>query len=197
LASIAKPGALLTSEISGTPCVWYRYEVKQRSRRTTVDRKGRQKTKQVTKTVTKFRSQAPFLVRDATGAVAVRVREDGLLDDAMERVVNKFEPHTDKATGHASGAVTATSGSSEEILGYETTEWVLRPGVQLYVHGEADDKRGHLAFGKPNGGPFLVSTKTEDDLRKDHRFGHRVFSVGSVVVGLAGVALVISGALGG
>lgn len=75
----------------------------------------------------------------------------------------------------------------------QVTEWVLRPGAGLCVHGEASDRTGQLAFGRPESGPYFVSTRSEEELRRSRTTRQRLFASGGVAGVLVGLGLVVAG----
>ena len=193
VVGLAQPGPSgpLISEISKTPCVWHRHEIKRRYRHVHYDSNNRRQVSERTETVAKHTSAAPIAVTDQTGTVLVQA--SGLRSDAMEQVVNTFEPHQPQLTGPTIFGIQLGGWNRDDTIGYEYTEWVLRPGVRLYVHGEASDSSGQLVFGKPAGGPFIVSTKTEDELRAQSSTRQKVFAFGGLGAGVLGLVLLVVG----
>ena len=77
-------------------------------------------------------------------------------------------------------------------------EWVVRPGAELYVHGEAHDRDGSLVLAHPESptDPFLVSTRASGALREDSLLLQRRWAWGGGASGVAGLALVVAALLG-
>ncbi|MCP2168920.1 E3 ubiquitin ligase family protein [Goodfellowiella coeruleoviolacea] len=187
------PNGMLVSELSKTPCVWHRHEVKRRYRHVRYDSDGRRHTSQRSEKVADLTSDQPILVRDETGAVLVH--PSGLRSDAMEQVVSRFEPHN-AGGGPSIFGFRLDNWNRDDTIGFEYKEWVVRPGVRLYVHGEASDQTGQLMFNRPqNGGPFIASTKTEEELRRNTTLLQKVFAFGGLAAMLGGLALVIVGVI--
>jgi hypothetical protein len=168
----AGPTGLLTSEFARVPCVWHRHEVRRRYRQTTRDSQGRQQVSEQTETVTRQRSGQAILVGDGTGTIYVDPR--GLQGDAEEQVLSRFEPRAEGDT-----------------IGYEHVEWVLRAGVQLYVHGEASDASGSLMITQPKSGPFVASRRTEEELKRSATRTQLISAYGGLAAFALGVVLLI------
>jgi hypothetical protein len=139
----------MAGPFSGTQCVWYSAVVKRRYEGLEKDRDG--DTRRVTKTevVSRQTSSEPFLVRDVSGSV--RIHPEGARVSGMVRTVSRFEPSSDGGT-----------------LGYEHTEHVLREGTPVYVLGGAlRDQAGSGWIQRPSQGPYLISTKDEEELTRN------------------------------
>lgn len=172
----AGPDGLLISEFAKVPCVWHRHEVHRRYRQTTRDSQGRQQVSEQTETVARQRSGQAILVGDGTGTVYVDPH--GLLDDAQEQVLSRFEAHADGDT-----------------IGYEHVEWVLRAGVRLYVHGEASDASGSLMITEPKSGPFVASRRTEEELKRSATRTQLISAFGGLAAFVTGLALLVIGVI--
>jgi hypothetical protein len=168
------PHGELRSELSGAPCVWYRYEVRRRYWDTERDSDGRRRRVQRTETVTELASAAAFTLADDAGTVLVDPTGGSV--DKAERVLDRFEPD-----------------ESGDTIGYEKEEWILRAGTRLYVLGEATDRSGDLAVGKPDKGLFIISTRSEAELTAGAR---RRQQIGMAVGAVALVAALVFLALG-
>jgi hypothetical protein len=174
----ARPGpdGPLTSELTGTRCVWYRYEVTRRYYEDQRDSQGRRSRVEKTETVTDLASAAPFSLADAAGAVLVDPAGGSV--DNPERVLDRFD-----------------SERSGDTIGYRRQEWVVRAGTQLYVLGSATDRGGDLAVGRPEHGPFIISTRSERDLTERARRTQRIgMAVGAAAL-VTGLALLVIGLL--
>ncbi|WP_369822084.1 GIDE domain-containing protein [Saccharomonospora sp. CUA-673] len=87
-------------------------------------------------------------------------------------------------------------GGGNRTIGYKYKEWVVRPGQRLYVHGEVNDAAGPLIIGKPvEGGFFIVSTRTEAELRKAHETRHKFLAAGAIGGVVIGVGLLAAQAV--
>ncbi|KAA2256929.1 helicase [Solihabitans fulvus] len=188
------PNGLLASQLTQTPCVWHRHEIIRRYRKVRHDSEGRRHTSEHTETVSKFTSDTPILVADQTGSVLVR--PSGLRSDAIEQVLSRFERHS-ATVGQIVSSMVLGGWYDGDTIGYEYKEWVVRPGVRLYVHGEASDQSGQLVFGKPAKGPFIVSNRTEEELRRSSGVQQKVYAFGGLAVVILGLVLVVVGAVRG
>lgn len=139
----------LTSELAGQSCAYYRSEIARvyvtqdsdpgpGGQRTTTTRR------EVVASETRF---APFSVEDASGAVGVRL--EGAEVDA-ERVVERFEPHTERE-----GPVVTFAGETLQLeggrdtVGYRYTEHILPVDAPVYVLGVAQEGGGIGASALP------------------------------------------------
>ncbi|MEJ2871721.1 GIDE domain-containing protein [Actinomycetospora sp. OC33-EN08] len=158
----------LRSPQTGTECVWYRRTVRRRT-----DQDG------VWETVLEEASERPFVLVEETGNIGVDPR--GTVPVQPEKVAGEssFE-----GGGHLVGEVVRE-------------EWVLRPGAELYVHGEAHDRDGSLVIARPESetDPFVVSTRTSTALRDDSLLLQRRWAWGGAASGAAGLALVVAALL--
>ena len=181
------------SELSKTECVWYRYEVKRHYEHVHYHNGQRRKTKRKD-VVAQHTSWEGYALRDDQG-VLIGVDPNGTAPDRPEQVVSRFEPHRGQGPnifGIQLPNIFDTSGT----IGYEYTEWVVRPGHRLYILGEVHDKIGPLVIGKPEqDGHFIISTRSEDELRKNRSQLHKWLSVGVLVAAPVGLVLVVLGAI--
>ncbi|MGW0517679.1 GIDE domain-containing protein [Crossiella sp. NPDC003009] len=186
----AEPGphGPLVSELSRTECVWHRHLVRRRYRKVSTDSRGRRKVSEHTETVAENSSGPLFGVRDGSGLVYVDPA--GARPDAPELVMQRFEP----AEQAPQGFLDQLLGPSRQAgtIGYEYNEWVLRPGARLFVHGLlADRGQGPLVFGRPAKGPYVISTRSEAEVRVAKSHDQLMFAFGSLAVFLIGLALVV------
>lgn len=194
----ARPGGggPLVSELGQAECVWHRHKVTHKYWETTRDSKGNSRRRERSKVVAQHVSAVPFAVEDATGAVPVAA--DGGVD-APDRTLDKFERDAGQqqrtlSIGSFSLALPAQSGS----IGYRYQEWTVSPGRRLFVHGEATDAQGELTIGPPaDGGLYLVSTRSQEQLLKSANLRMRVLGLAAAVAAAAGLVLLAAGALAG
>jgi len=81
----------------------------------------------------------------------------------------------------------------DTTIGIESKEWGIVPGQRLYVLAEASDRGGRLAMMKPAEGKFVISTRTEDELRASKRGFVNVARVLAIVLAAIGVVLIVLG----
>lgn len=191
------PDGPLTSELTSTQCVWHSHRIQRRYRHVSHDSHGRRRTTQRTETVAEHTSIKGFGLRDSSGTVGVD--PNGIRPDGVEQVTDRFEPVERSGSSGFLGTIGRLSGwNSDDTIGYQYTEWVLRPGTQLYVLGEVHDKIGPLVIAKPEqpGDPFIISTRSEDQLRKSSQTQQLALAWGGAAAGALGLVLAVIGLLG-
>jgi hypothetical protein len=188
-------GAALTAPHSGIEVVWHHSTITHRyweleERRDSEGRTSRERVERE-ETVSDITSSAPFVVADGSGRVAVS--PEGAEVDSPERIVDRFEPQTEAPRESFLGGL-LRGGDDSGTLGFHYREWILRPGARLYVHGAVSDATGRLAFAKD--GRYVVSTRSEEELVGSAESTARWATIAAAVAALAGLALVLAGALG-
>ena len=181
---------LLSSELTGTPCVWHRYQVTRRY--LDRDSDGRGSTTR-TETVAQHSSAQGFgLLRDGH---TIGVDPNGARTDAPEQTTDRFEPRARERSEGFLGALTDLVGwDSDDTLGYQYTEWVIREGAPLYILGEVHDKIGPLVVAKPANGkdPYVISTRSEEQLVTSAQRTQRWLAWGGAAGALVGIALLVT-----
>jgi len=185
------PQGLLQAEMTGTECVWHAQRVQRRYRHTETDSDGDTRTTTRTETVAQNVSAPTFtIVRDGHTIV---VDHGGRHPDGVEQVVDRFEEARERRTdgGWLRRLGDLVDGDRDDTIGYQYTEWALRPGTPLYVLGEVHDRTGALVIGPPADRTqhFTVSTRSEEELTASGRRLQRLLS--RVGAGLGGVGLVL------
>jgi hypothetical protein len=189
-----RPQGLLTAELSKTECVWYRYTI-DREYEDVEYRDGKRYESRRTENMVEHTSSAGYALIDQDRRT-IGVNPNGANPDGVEQTVNRFEPHrgggqTVEVFGFKLPDFVSSGGNS--TLGYRYKEWVIRPGRRLYILGEVHDKIGPLVIGKPeNGGHFVISTRTEQELRNARIKRHKFLSIGVIVCAIVGIALVVA-----
>jgi hypothetical protein len=191
------PSGTVRSELSGTECVWHKHVVTRKYWETARrDNSGSYSSRRVERKerVTEHESGEPFLVNDETGTVKVH---PGKALEHMRRVVNRFEPYEENQQGTKLSvgkfSLTLPTRRREGTIGYEYEEWVLEPGTQVYVLGEANDTSGKIVIDQPS----LVSTKSEEELMRDARSKQKFHTVAGGIGVVAGVAFLLIAWLSG
>ena len=188
-------GAPLTAPHSGIEVVWHHSTITHRyweneERRDSEGRTTRRRADR-DETVSDVTSTAPFVISDATGRVAIS--PEGAQVDSPERIVDRFDPQTEAPRESFLGGLLRGDDDSGTI-GFHHQEWIIRPGARLHVHGAVSDATGRLAFAKD--GRYLISTRSEEELVGSAESTARWATIAAAVTSVAGVALVIAGALG-
>ena len=196
----------LTSEMAKQPCVYHSMNVTREYEETYWDTDSQskqqvQKTRRTTASVAGNSQRVSFWVEDATGKVPVN--PEGADIDGMQ-VVDRFEPGEPSigngliSLGDFSlnvGGLTIGPMAGSRTIGDRFRESVLPLGRQIYVLGEAGDRSGQLAIGRPRekGHKFLISLKSEEELIHSTGAAVRWLLVGAIASGVAGVGLVAAG----
>lgn len=195
------PGGPLQAPESGAEVVWHRTKVSHRYwRMESVTRDGKtvRERREHTDVVSEVTSSAPFAVRDASGTVLVA--PEGADIDDPEHVVDRFDRGgADGGPGGVADALVGAllSGGDSGTIGFQHEEWVLRPGARLYVHGEVSDATGGLTFARPgDGGSFVVSTRSEEQMVKGKETAARLATLGGAAAAVIGLVLIAAGAAG-
>jgi E3 Ubiquitin ligase len=188
-------GGALTAPESNQPAVWHRTKVTEHYYDWERDSDGDRRRVQRERELTSSSSEADFRIKDATGAVFVTVK--GADIDEPPKTFDRFEK--DKGVDLGSGALASVAEAfanwNDDTIGIQREEWSLRPGQRLYVIGEVSDTSGRVAFGKPEKGKYIVSTRTEAELRKSAQTWAKVWAVACAFLFAAGLALTIAGAI--
>lgn len=190
-AAHPSPQGVLRSELTGTECVWHSHRVQRRYKHYDRDREGNTRVSTRTETVAEQTSGHGFaLIRDG---LTIGVDHAGRRPDGVEQVTDRFEESREPANGWAHVVGALVGGDRDETVGFQYTEWVLRPGTPMYVLGEVHDAVGPLIIAPPadTTQPFVMSTSTEaqltDTARRRQRFRSRL---GAALV-VAGIVVVV------
>ena len=194
-----EPGdtGLLKAELSKVECLWHRHVVARCYEETRTDSRGNRTSTTKRETVAERTSAVPFRVRDSTGTVLVDPA--GARFDHAEKVVDRFEDRPHGLTGSFTVSLFGldlSAGGGNSTLGFEYKEWVVRSGQRMYLLGEASDRSGRLVVGKPSSGPYILSTRSEQELAHSFRTQRTVARIGVAVAGVAGLILLVIGLLG-
>lgn len=183
------PAGILRSELAGVECVWHSHRVERRFERRERDDEGRMRTTTHTETVSERTSPHGWpLLRDGHD---VGVDPGGLRPEPVEQVLDQFDPADGREPGGGGGR------RGDRTVGYRYQEWALRPGVRMYVLGEVDDRDGPLVIRRPQDPkqPFVLSTRTEQELTATDRRAQRWWARGGAALVLLGLVLTAAGAV--
>ncbi|MBR4555142.1 MAG: hypothetical protein IKO27_06055 [Ruminococcus sp.] len=147
-------------------------------------------------------STAELLVRDNAGNEIV-IETNGVtgkLDlvkthDRLE-TQNPYGAGYDNAPFRRYNRFTAPSyGTGHRIIGYKQVEKTFPLGGALYVLGEAYMMAGRIWIGPPKDKkqPFIVTTKSEEQMLKDTQSSQTASTVGGIICAVLGLALFIVG----
>lgn len=176
------PDGPLHAPQSGVECVWYRQTVVHKISESYRDSDGDWHRRERSDTVLDDTSRQGYALVDESGIIGVD--PNGVAPDRPEKIHERFEP------GDGGGRFWQRGSES---LGMTYTEWVIRPGQRLYILGEVHDRIGPLVIGKPESSsdPFIVSTRSEQELRDDAAGSQRWFAWGGSALAVLGAVLVV------
>lgn len=193
----AQPGPQgpLKAEISGQECVWHSHVVIRRYWTTRRDSVGRTRREEHDEQIAELTTNAPFTVVDATGEVLVD--PTGTVPDGVLKVVDRFERGVDEDSKEIKLGELAFGiplDARDNTVGYRYQEWVLPPGAQVYVLGEATDEHGSLTVRKPTGGAgFVISTRSGEELLAGKRDQQVALTALAMIGFVAGLVLFLIG----
>jgi len=183
----AEPGSAgrLTGPMSSRPCVWFRATVQERWREHYTDSDGHRRSRTRHRTLRDDYSPPQFAVRDRTGGAVVDLR-GGDVDNPIGSFRREMPAHQGGLKGFAIEFVT---GKDDHRLIY--TERIVPPGQHIYVLGQSGmpQPNGDIVMHKPEHGPFIVSTRTEEQLTASSK---RQMLIGYI----GGGVLFVGGAIG-
>lgn len=186
-AATPGPQGMLTAELSKVECVWHRHVVHRRYQKVSYDTNRRRSVSEERDKVADFTSNALLGITDNTGFI--QVDPNAATIDGAELIVDRFEPRANQAATSFFGI--SFDFSSDDTIGYDYQEWIIRPGSQLFVHGEVSDRIGQLTFVKPEAGPYVISTRSEEQFRKGRSLHQKGFAFGGAAGVLIGIALIV------
>jgi hypothetical protein len=191
----------LSSELSGTSCVYYSMSVTREYEETywETDSQGnrQRRTRRGSESVASNSRSCAFEVRDATGTITVEPDGAKFVD---EKVFSQFDAG---AGGSLSfGSFRFTVGSllmgDRRTIGFRLEESAIPVGRQVYVLGEAVDTDGRLRIQKPakKGAAFMVSLKSEEQLVKGAKGLSSGLRIAGIVAAAAGAVIIVLWILG-
>jgi hypothetical protein len=190
-AAHPRPEGPLTSEVSKTPCVWYRYRVERQYEHVEY-RDGRQHRSKRTEKVAEHTSGEGYALIDEQGRT-IGVAPGGTKPEGVGQSVDRFEPYRGGDQSFELFGLRLPGflgGNHDSTIGFEYKEWLISPGTRLYILGEVHDIIGPLVIAKPQQqGHFIIAARTEQELRAGRTRRHRFLAVGVLVALIAGVAL--------
>lgn len=183
-------GESLVAPFSNTPSVYYKKSIirhyRERYWKTDSEGKRVRETRRGSEAVEVDEKSVPFELQDGTGGLLIT------LDDADITANLVYQERTEGSTDDAKYGVVSTS--DRQTTHYEYLEEAIPVDHALYALGSVTDIKGPLSMRKPTDGqPYIISTKSEEELKKDLRRSAKVLIVLSVLAILAGAALTIIG----
>lgn len=183
------PAGKLTGPMSGRPCVWFHTKVEERWHEYRRDSDGHRHRSTHHRTLREDTSPPHFAVRDTTGAVVVNL--NGTTVDSPVNSHHHAEParHGD---GLAGMAVEFLSSKRDHEIVY--SEAIVPPGHSIYALGKGapDPRTGAVTLVEPDSGPYIISTRSEEQLSRKAVLRMRVCYIGGGVLFLGGgIALAV------
>ena len=189
----------LVSELARVPCVFYAMKVTREYEETywETDSRGNRdrRHRRESEVMAENTRHCLFEVEDASGRMAVNPSGAKV---TAEQVIDRFdkgEPGSRKlAVGSWQFALdTLAIADDQRTIGYRYQERVVPVDRPVFVLGEASDATGTLTIGAPaaKNPPFLVSTRSEEELTRSAQKAARWLLAGAVASGLAGAALLM------
>jgi len=197
----AKPGPVaLTAPLSQRACVWYRTTVTEHYREyewrgSDQNHDRRRELVDKSREVSDEVSSDPFVLDDGSGFIAVNI--DGADIDHPQQVIDRRVVSDDGWANRLSvrlGPITL-DGGGDGITGYQHCEWVVPVGARVFAIGEAHKEGSGLLLRKPRSGdsPFIVSLRSEEELRTSAAKSAKWMQIGMIAAGAAGVGCVVFG----
>lgn len=191
-AAVPGPGGALKAEISGQRCVWHRHVITRKYWEERRDSNGRYRRDTREEKIGEGGSDEPFYVRDETGKVLVHPSDK---IDGLRPAFSKFEKANERrGTKVEIGRFKMTLPSNQRggTLGYRYEEWALPPKRRVFVLGEARDQGDALVVSEPvEGGDFVISVKSEEELMAASRQRQQLFGIGAIACVVIGMGIIV------
>jgi hypothetical protein len=198
----------ITGEFSGAPAAVVRTRVERQieTLRETRDSQGNVRTEwhRSSETLSSNNQEAEFHIDDGSGRL--RVNPKGARLDLV-KLVDRFEPpgavegmrggQFAVSMGGYSLSVGGIHGADRRTIGYRFVEEALPVDRRVYALGEVADTEEGLVLRKPSDDdkkrPYVLSTKSEEELVKAAKSSAVWMKLGAAVLGLGGIALAVFG----
>ena len=186
VSGMASPGpdGSLRSAVNDESCVWHRHTVHHRQIRYHTTDRGRSQRSSRRRRVADQRSREPFALRGTS--VGVAVHPDTMRVDRPETRAVRVLP----------GLATKPFPDPDAMLGstqqmYWHREWIIRPGVPLFVLGEVEVRGSGVVLRRPAHGPNVISTRAAATVRRRTALAVLAGLVITPVAAIAGAAVLI------
>ena len=160
------------------------------------DNNGNMQTR-VTKqenTISNEKTSQEISVKDGSSeeAVVVEINATGC-DLDIPKTFDRFEPKNNLSNYRYFNSF-AWNRYGAETLGFKMTESTIDANQSLYIIGEAFRVGNVIHVGKPQDSkkPFIVTTKSEEDLINSSNRKSMMYLVGGIVAILVGIVMLIS-----
>lgn len=166
------------------------------------DSEGNRCTRTVkhTDTLCEEESNAPLLLKDSNGdeivieTVGISSKLD--LQKTCDRMDSAYNGYNNRSYNNYRSFDVRCQGSYR-ILGYKKIEETFRLNAQLYALGEAYMRDGRIYLGPPKSPdmPFIVTTKSEEQLVQGKKNSQNLAVVGGIACVVIGIVLTIANIL--
>ena len=191
--AVAPEQGPMTAPESKQACVWHRTKLTEHYWDWERDSDGDRRRVRRTREIHSHTSESSFFVDDGTGRVAIDPK--GADIDGEDKVVDRMEEDRGRMSSMSGlvGIAQSIFQAGDNTIGIEHEEWIIRPGARLYVLGEASDRSGQLELAKPDDGPMVISTRSEEEYVASTRSFMKWSLVGAIVLGIAAPVLIVLG----
>lgn len=140
----------------------------------------------------KSSQEISMLDNSSSNSVVVEINGTGCELD-IPKTFDRFEPKGNLGRYRYFNSFSWNRFGSE-TLGFKMTEETIEGNQNLYVIGEAFRVGDKIHIGKPQDTkkPFIVTTKSEEDLINKSNQNALIFLVGGIVAIIAGIAMAVS-----
>jgi hypothetical protein len=186
----------LHSELSKTPCVYYRMSVTRETRETydSTDAQGKVETKTRTlrEVVASNQRSVNFYLNDGTGEIRV---EPNTAEFIGEQVLSRYEaavPNAPVASLQWGNFQLTLPQTQNQVLGYALEETVIPLNSELYVIGSVSEQAGELVLNKGKE-QFLISVKSDSELLQQRQNNAKWSLIIAAILAVAAVLVFIFG----
>lgn len=186
----------LHSELSKTPCVYYRMSVTRETRETydSTDAQGKveTKTRTVREVVASNQRSVNFYLNDGTGEIRV---EPNAAEFIGEQVLSRYEAEaasTPVASLQWGDFQLTLPQTQNQVLGYALEETVIPLNSELYVIGSVSEQADELLLNKGKE-QFLISVKSDSELLQQRQNNAKWSLIVAIVLAVAAVLVFIFG----
>jgi hypothetical protein len=186
-------GRALKAPASGRECVWYHHKVTQHWREWERDSDGDMERKHRSRVVEDVTSEADvFMLRDKAGEVIVNPR-GASVDDPVQSFNERHDVRSSSGGGVLGALISGLDRRDDEEI--EVEEWILPLDEELYVRGKPFQAEVGMTMLDPGDNHFLISTRSEEQLTTSAKRWGIAAAVTAAVCLVAGVALIVAGAV--
>ncbi|TQN27574.1 E3 ubiquitin ligase [Haloactinospora alba] len=197
------PDGTLSAPFSSTPCVWHRTEVIRHYRKRENNQRNGSRTVRRRETIAKNESPEAFQLADSTGRLMFA--PDGAWVDAPVKSLDRFERGTgprSRNTSDSAMSQLATAAKDMAVsvardgstIGYTYREWIIRPQERIFALGAVQRNGSGLLMSRPEGAPYVLSTRSEAEITRSDLLWQRVFLGGTLACVMVAMALTAYGA---